>query len=484
MYFTLLRAPKDTRCRRCNEVVDRGQWLCRSWLYVDSMSEDTKIVHYHTTCAIDVDARGATRAFFPRDGETETELPTATESELEALAPLKALAEKRLKAIERLQDDLERIEKGEKVERWTIEPATDWLGRPRVSVRFGGNASAGNSFTPLFEKHAPDWTVRSSKREYVLVAPASTARAGDDPSQPTVAALFGTRCSVKLVANQREKVKAWRAAGLPTPVLWVIGPEVRDRAALDKKVLELRAMLASAGFEADEALVVSSVDMDASAFASVALALDELLDRGARVETSVATPIQRAIELLEQAIDDERTEAWATALERAHALRDDASNAELERVALLAARCVSDESSRGLVAEILTSAAVATEATHAASAQLLGHMLADKRATKREATIESLCKTLERPRNEERDMRWLSALESALVAETGVTKRADFLSGLLKKHGDQESAKRLRSLAAGIKATAKRALLDECASEIEARIAKKKSPAPADPSST
>ncbi|MBL8682501.1 MAG: hypothetical protein JNK05_25260 [Myxococcales bacterium] len=476
MYFTLIRAPKDTRCRRCDEVVRRGEWLSRSWLYVDSMSEDTKIVHYHPTCAIDVDARGAVRAFFPRDGETETEYPTATEAELAALAPVLALAEKRSMAIERLDRDLDSIERGEKVEPWTIEPATDRLGRPRVSVRFGGNASAGNTFTPLFEKHAPDWTVRSSKREYVLVASASTARAGDDPSQPTVAALFGTRCSVKLVANQREKVKAWRAEGLPTPVLWVIGPEVRVPALLDKKVLELRAMLASAGFEADEAIVVSSADADAKGFAAVATALDELLDRGARVEKTATTPIQRAIELLERAIEEERTEAWATALERADALLEEASDDQYAQIAALAARCVGDEASRQLAGEILTEAPP-TAATHAANAALLGHALGDKRSKKQEVMIEALCKALSRPRDDKRDLRWLSAIESALVAESGVTKRSTFLTALASEHGDEESAKRLRALAAATKAKAKREMFEECAAAIEARLAPKE-PAP------
>lgn len=86
------------------------------------------------------------------------------------------------------------------------------------------------------------------------------------------------------------------------------------------------------------------------------------------------------------------------------------------------------------------------EATHAGTTRLLGYALADKRGEKREATIEALCTALSRPRDDTRDLRWLSALESALVAESGVTKRSMFLAALASEHGDEASAQRLRGV--------------------------------------
>jgi hypothetical protein len=475
MYFELKRVTNETPCRRCGEVMHSGEWLCRSWIYIDPSTEETKAIYYHPACAVDVDAKNAALAFAPARLSFESEWRTATPHEREALAPIEALANKRAAAIERLAEDRKKIAHGEKVAPWTIEPATDRKGRPRVRVRFGGNASSG-AYTPVFERCVPDWTVCSAKREYVLApAAASIQNSSDDPSQPVVAALFGTRANVKIVGSQRDKVRAWRAEGLPTPIVWLVGSDPKDKKGTDKKVLELREMLASAGYEADDAIALTTEHIDEAAFAAVASALDELLDRGAKVEDlSQTTVVERAISLLETAIDDGRTEAWKTALERASAMLDAASAAERARIAELAAKCARAVDAQDEVAKIIVSVKTATRATHAAAATIVASLLSEKRRKIGDG-FDALCATLERPISDERarvDLGWLAMIEDAVTAESGVTKRGELFVSILVRAGDAACAERLAAKAATVKASAKREWLEQSARKIAAKNAK------------
>lgn len=474
MYFELKRVTSETPCRRCGDVMHPGEWLCRSWIYIDPSTEETKTIYYHPACAIDVDAKNAALAFAPARLSFESEWRTATPHEQEALAPIEALANQRAAAIERLAEDREKIADGEKVAPWTIEPAADRKGRPRVRVRFGGNASSGNAYTPVFERCVPDWTVRSAKREYVLApAAASIQNSGDDPSQPVVAALFGTRINVKIVGSQRDKVRAWRAEGLPTPIVWLVGADPKDKKSTDSKVLELRELLASAGYEADDAIVLATEHIDEAAFAAVASALDELLDRGAKVEDVSRTPaIERAIALLETVIEEGRTEAWRAAIERARSLLAEGSDEQRARVAELSAKCVGDADSQDEITQVLCAVERATRARHEAATRLIEAMVRAKKSRSLPEAFENLCATLERPIADEGakvDRAWLSALEDAMLAETSVTRRAERIAAVLQRAGDAACAERLESRAATVKAAAKRAWIEDCARKIAAK---------------
>lgn len=477
MYFELMRVTRDTPCRRCREVMHVGEWLCRSWIYIDPSTEETKTIYYHPACAVDVDAKNAAMAFAPPRASSEADWRTATPLEKKALAAVEALAERRAAAIDRLASDREKLLEGDTVEPWTIEPATDRAGRPRVRVRFGGNASSGNAYTPVFERCVPDWTLCSPKREYVLApAAASIQNNLDDPSQPVVAALFGTRISVKIVGSQRDKVRAWRTEGLPTPLLWVIGSDPKDRKATDKKVLELREMLASTGYEADEAIAICTEDVDEAAFAALAAALDELLDRGARVEdTSNVSPVDRAIGLLGRAIEEERAEAWSTALHNARETLELATPEQTAKIASLAAKCASNAECHSEIELIVCAIKESTRETHDATVRLVAATLGDRTIKKLPARFSDVCATLERPLRDEGakvDLAWLTLLEDALVAEKSATQRGEQLATILVRAGDAGCAARLHERAATAKPAAKREWIAATATNIAEKVAK------------
>ncbi|MBL8685130.1 MAG: hypothetical protein JNK05_38490 [Myxococcales bacterium] len=451
--------------------------MSRAWIRTSPTLETTFDIYYHPSCAVDVDPCAMARLFAFESGYPNDEWRAATAADRAELALVEQLAKKRADAADRLEKDRARAAAGKKVEPWTIEPATDRRGRPRVRVRFAGNASAADAFGPLFEKCIPDWTLSAPKREYVLV-PISRAwnRSYDDPSQPVVAALFGTRSDVKIVGAQREKVRAWKDEGLPTPLLWITDADPKNPRAADAKVLELREMLAAAGYEADDAQVLCTPANKASAFVALAAALDELLDRGAKVEDrSGETPVQRGISLLERAIAEGRTEAWQSALTRASALLDGASDRERATIGALAARCVGEASARDEAASILCAIERKTRAMHDGCSALLRAWTQDPTVKKLPDRLDSVCEALGRPIADEgskTDLAWLAALEDAVVRSASATKRREVLAALLERAADAPSAARLAEKAATVTSSASRAWIATCAARISAKLAR------------
>ncbi len=458
MFATIKRLERSARCRRCREALVSGSWIASSWIYIDASTEETKEIAYHIECAIDVDPVGV------QCGLEEAALPDDP-----SLTALVQRAQRRSLAVSALEEQRAKAARGERFEPVVIEPAVDRRGRPRVRVRFGGSLSSGNAWATIFEEHAPDWTVASSRREYVL-APSATSAAThrDDPSQPVVAALFGAPMTVKIVTKQREKVQAWRTEGLPTPLLWVVGEESRDRAALDKKVLELRALIASVGYEADEAIVVVSERLDARAFESLSVALDEQLDRHAITTAGEQSAARRALAMLDDAIEAERTEAWPSALERALAAMDPRDEDAASAIVASACRCASDAASHSKLVAILQKSKGATDATQqAAQAVLRAAIHAPGRVMP--ALFDEACALLARPvRGAVSERAWLQIIEDAIAHSKPKTQRSKALAAALTTHGDERCARRLSARAAG-ETTALALTFAQIAAQIEAR---------------
>lgn len=460
MFVEFKRNDREQRCRRCREPIEVGPWYARAWVYTDPSVGDPEECGYHIECAIDVDALAMNRALNEREGVPE---------ELEAH---RVFAQRRATAIDALAAAHER---GERPPTSALEPARDRKGRPRVRVRFGGSLSSGNTLRYGFLEHMPDWTLCSSTREYVLAGSAVTAmNPRDDPSQPVVAALFATPLKTRIMAAQKEKLLAWRTEGLSTPVLWVVTVEPASRAAIDAKFLELRALLASVGYEADEAITVCTETVDASAAQAVASALDEHLGRGeARGSAESETPTRRAITLLREAIESERVEAWPSCLERAQRALETASIEERAQIAALAAQCASDEGAHGAITAIAARAPAMTDPLHDAMAAVLRSALAAMKSRVPDA-VYAACAVLERPIDDARRRgEWVALIEDTLLAEKGVTARAEALATLIERVGDRASADRLRARLGPLRAGPRRALIERVIAAVEPRAATK-----------
>ncbi len=272
----------ERTCVRCGAMIAPGSLAFSAWDGV--IAPGGLDVAYHPRCAIDVDAQQAYLglqnygAAFD-DHEAIRKLAAARMKAIDALAKARSAAKK----------------KGKPAEIPAIEPARDPQGRPRVRLYWAGNlASTGGAVGDLFARLAPDGTIRSPLREFVLRSFVKVTRRSldDDPSQPLIGALFGTLATVKLVGVQRDKLAAWRAEGVPTPVLWVLDL-MRDPAVVDARVLEFRKALDEIGYVGDEASVVVTHGMDPEAISAVAIALDEAF-AGATRKEATADPGMRA----------------------------------------------------------------------------------------------------------------------------------------------------------------------------------------------
>ncbi|MDP3279136.1 MAG: hypothetical protein Q8Q09_28350 [Deltaproteobacteria bacterium] len=456
MYFQLEQAPKKTPCRRCREPIAKEAWMTSAWIYADT-NGNTKTVYYHPRCAVDVDARALHGEFIKYEkGEFAEHLDA-----VEQFAAARAAA-------------FEAYALDPRSPRARIEPATDPRGRPRVRVRFGGSMSGGSKFMEVFEKHCPDWTFASSLREYVLAPHAvSSGVSSDDPSQPVVGAVFGTPCSVKLVGSQREKVQNWRTEGLRVPVLWIYDDEKRGQATIDGKVLELRAMLEAAGYEADEAPVVVSRIIDAAAFAALARALDEHMPasdtRAALIERS---PVDRATELLEAAIEEDRAEAWPAAIERCARALLDASEAQRERLVVLARGCVDDnDCKRPLLQLVIASKVASDDASFIATTILQRELEAEARTLGGDY---ALCVAIVDRCSSSAKLAACAPIERALLAEKSATTRLTALGSQLASWGDEATAQRLEAWTKSAKAPkAVREAVAALAKELCATLARK-----------
>lgn len=305
MFYVQAVDTDDAKCRRCEAPIPRGTMAFRSWFYAEPGVEVVETLHYDFHCAIDVHPTAALGAL---------ERCSERWDEYDAIC---ARAQKRADGVILLEAALERARLGEPLEYPVVEQVTDRLGRLRVHVRFGGSLSSGNGPSTALNILTRDWTIYSSKREYVLVAgaPSSQTYRPEDPSQPVVAAVFGAVMKVKIVGAQKEKLAQWKSAGLRTPILWLVGPESKDQAVLDTKVLELRGHLNAAGFNGDEALVLSHEKLDTAALTQLARTLDELLDSQGESKRD-ADSWANALALLEESLENELVESYATHLTR------------------------------------------------------------------------------------------------------------------------------------------------------------------------
>ncbi|MFO0559006.1 MAG: hypothetical protein U0269_13410 [Polyangiales bacterium] len=260
---------------------------------------------HHVDCALDVDLDGITTVLQrckDRDGELERLYRVA----LDRRRVRNAIA--RARAGDGAVSDLV-------VGR--IAPAHDRQGRPRVSVVAIGSGASSTSWVGMaMDALMRDASFASPKREYVFHTFSSgfAHEVATDPSQPIVATLFISIASVKIVKAQRDKLAALRAINAPSPRLWIVGPETRDRKTLDAKVLELRAELDRAGFSGDEALVLASEKVDEDALRSLVAMLDD--ERPASATTTTANAFATRIALIEQALEHNDAEQITAQIEQ------------------------------------------------------------------------------------------------------------------------------------------------------------------------
>ncbi len=289
------------QCLRCEEPVARGA-LAFVTSDVGFVPGDGSVV-FHPRCAIDVDAVRAFEALRGYragvdDDEAIRKLAAQRAKAIDALAKARAAAKK----------------KGKPAVIPAIEPARDPQGRPRVRLYWAGNlASSSGAISELFARLAPNSTLRSPLREFVLRTFVKVTRRSldDDPSQPLIGALFGTLATVKLVGVQRDKLAAWRAEGVPTPVLWVLDL-MRDPSIVDARVLEFRKALDEIGYVGDEAAVVVTHGMDSDAIRAVASALDEAFADGTRKAATTDPGMRAAARLREVLASGDRESLSAT----------------------------------------------------------------------------------------------------------------------------------------------------------------------------
>jgi hypothetical protein len=260
---------------------------------------------HHVECAIDVDLDSMT-PLLQRRKERDAELERLYRVALERRRVRNAIT--RARAGGAAVPDLV-------IER--VAPARDRQGRPRVSVVTVGSGASITSWVGMaMDSLMRDATFASPKREYVFHTFSSryAHQVATDPSQPIVASLFISIASVKLVKAQRDKLAALRAINAPLPRLWIVGPEVRDPATLDAKVLELRAALDRAGFSGDDAIALASETINEDALRSLVAMLDD--ERPASATMTKGSAFATRLALVAQSLDDQDEERIASQIEQ------------------------------------------------------------------------------------------------------------------------------------------------------------------------
>lgn len=302
--FDVLEVKFATKCFRCHEPIDRGEYAMRGFALVATNTSSQ--IYYHPMCAVDVAAdrvhytlRG-TRQDFPNRAFVEA----FAQSRLDAK---RALAEARAKA----------KRKGVPVEAPSVEPARDPKGRPRVRVFCSGSLLSSRDMLNLFLMAAPEYTLTSALREYVFLEFVKITRSpmDDDPSQPVIGGVFATISTVKIMQGQKDKLAMWKTLGIPTPLLWVVDL-MGDKELVDKRVLELRAALDAAGYVGDEAPVVVTSALNEAAMQSLALAMDEGLGL-ASVQGEAVDAGKKAADQLRSLIEANDTGAYVATLNTA-----------------------------------------------------------------------------------------------------------------------------------------------------------------------
>ncbi len=308
MFSLVVLEAEDVHCTRCKEPLAKSQLVISRSFYGEitlSNAAWLSVPYYHPQCALDISPEATRDAL--RMNETKFE----GREELYALTVTRMVAKLKLIDARRAAK-----KKGTTAEIPAIEPARDRFGRPRVRVYWAGSfVSAGADANEAFAKLAPDSTLASALREYELLPFVKVTKKSldDDPSQPLIGAVYATISSVRLASSQKEKLVAWKAENIPTPLIWVLDA-AREPALVDARVLELRAAMDAAGYVGDEAHVVVTHSMDQDAITAVGRAMDEALGF-AELREQTADPGKRAAERLRELVTNNDREGLVPALE-------------------------------------------------------------------------------------------------------------------------------------------------------------------------
>jgi hypothetical protein len=461
LYLTALPR-SDVRCRRCDGPLAEA-------VIVFERSEDRALPSprgasrwYHPACAVDVDAAAARAAL-----DRAPAVAFAERAEIEALADARIAA--------KAQANRKRKPRADDPPTQPVEPARDPLGRPRVRVLLLGSsplfAAEGVANTSLDALTTlVDMTVRSSLREYVLQWHSSMVSVQLDPSQPFVAAIYWQKTDVGVAHTNRGKLIEWAAMGVSPPIIAVLGPGA-DRAALcDPLVLSLRAMLAKAGFSADESPVVCAASADQGFYESLAAALDERAEL-ASGELSVER-VARAIENLERLRAEERDEAILPAFTRTARMFNRARVAEKQRIVECALWCASRHGLWADATDVLELAA-RTSSTRVSREALLAAVRATLDAKARlPPQFERLCALWPAADGPDEPALWNTLIDAA-TSEKPTTDRAKRVASVLARTAPSAIADALRTRADGLaRKRAQQDFLRQIAARIDARRAR------------
>jgi hypothetical protein len=237
------------KCVRCRQRIELDEVRARAGAYADDGALIS--VSFHLRCAIDADPESALRllrAYRPRFADKAAMILLAEQREREAAA------------------ERERAAKAP-----PIDPAL----LPRARVYIAGSAISAMGTVDDLLALARHYRWPSTLRAYELVV----VRTGEElpphePDAPYVGAVFALFADARIVANQKQKLADWKAAGLRTPVLWLFSRGVKDTVS-DAEITRAREALDGAGFVGDEARVCVTRKVDRAALDALVAALDE-----------------------------------------------------------------------------------------------------------------------------------------------------------------------------------------------------------------
>lgn len=195
----------------------------------------------------------------------------------------------------------------------------------------------------------PDQTFASSLREYVLLD-ATKQRPLPLPWQPLIGALVVLSSQAKVTRRVLERLLQWRAFGLPTPVLWIMGSGGHERDSVERK---MRGYLDEAGFVGDDAVCVYSESLSRAALVELGAAMDQALS----IEGSPAPALDQreaVLTALENVVNERRVASYAPALLNVSKRLRGMTPAMKERAADCAIACLTEESARIKAVELLS----------------------------------------------------------------------------------------------------------------------------------
>lgn len=272
--------------------------------------------YLHVRCAIDVDVQGVARAL--------EQFKQWIESEFAERDSLEQIIAKRMRAI----DACRRPVRERDPAALDVELVRDRHGRPRMRVLLTGSAIGDRVLPRQYRLCAGEWA--SSTREYKLILQRSgVEEPQEDPSQPTIGAVFAPYADSKLMEAQWHRLQSWAVRGLPTPILWIFSRGTRDRAT-DEQIVRWRAVLDDVGFRGDEAKVVEARRVDATSMDALVEALDETFERHGILSLDGRPEDVALAAFAERLTDEGRTSAVQYALRRAAWWLDDFSDAAPE----------------------------------------------------------------------------------------------------------------------------------------------------------